>query len=207
MKPLVQEELRPEATGGIYRIGGPMLTLARMVVGTEASIAALLARLTLAVVMFPHCAQKVFGWFGGGGFSGTMNFFTETMHIPWIFALAAILAESLGAVALVLGVGTRVAAFAIATNMIVAGVTSHLQHGFFMDWFRNQNGEGFEYHLLALGLCAILLILGGGTASLDRRLSHRDGIQVNAGRPLGAAGWPGGDWQTISSASQTYAFE
>ena len=181
MKPLVQEEVQSGETGRDYRIGRQMRTLAGTVVGTEASIAALLARLTLAVVMFPHGAQKVFG--GGGGFSGTMNFFIETMQIPWIFALAAILAEFLGPVALALGVGTRIAAFAIATNMIVAAFSSHLQHGFFMDWFRNQNGEGFEYHLLAFGLCAILLVLGGGTASLDRRLSNRDGIQSNAGRP------------------------
>jgi putative oxidoreductase len=177
MKRLVQEELLSGETGHDDRIGRPLLKLARKVIGTEASIAALLARVMLAVVMFPHGAQKVFGWFGGGGFSGTMNFFTETMHIPWIFALAAVLAESLGPVALTLGLGTRVAAFAIAVNMIVAALSSHLQYGFFMDWFRNQNGEGFEYHLLALGLCAVLLVLGGGTASLDLRLSSRSGFE------------------------------
>jgi putative oxidoreductase len=191
MKPLIQEEVQSGETGRNYRIGRQMRKLAGTVLRTEASIAALLARLTLAVVMFPHGAQKVFGWFGGSGFSGTMNFFIETMHIPWIFALAAILAEFLGPVALALGVGTRIAAFAIATNMIVAALSSHLQHGFFMDWFRNQNGEGFEYHLLALGLCAILLVLGGGTASLDRRLSNRDDIQINAGRPAGGGQMPG----------------
>jgi putative oxidoreductase len=107
------------------------------------------------------------------GFSGTMNFFTETMHIPWIFALAAILAESLGPIALALGIGTRVAALAIAVTMTVAVLTSHLQHGFFMNWFGNQSGEGFEYHLLALGLCVILLLLGGGTASMDRKILDR----------------------------------
>ena len=125
--------------------------------------------------MFPHGAQKIFGWFGGGGFSGTMNFFTETMQIPWVLALAAILAESLGPIALVAGIGTRVAALAIATNMVVAALTSHAQNGFFMDWFRNQKGEGFEYYLLALGLCAVVLILGGGTASVDRKITGRNG--------------------------------
>jgi putative oxidoreductase len=177
MKPLVQEQLPPVEAGNDDRIGRQLLNVARTVIGTQASIAALSARLTLAVVMFPHGAQKVLGWFGGGGFSGTMTFFTETMHIPWIFALAAILAEFLGPVALALGIGTRVAAFAIAANMTVAALSSHLQHGFFMDWFRNQNGEGFEYHLLALGLCAVLLVLGGGTASLDRTISNRNGVK------------------------------
>ena len=105
------------------------------------------------------------------------------MHIPWILALAAILAEFLGPIALALGIGRASQHSRSPINMTVATLTSHLQHGFFMDWFRNQSGEGFEYHILALGLCAVLLVLGGGTASLDRRLSNRDGIQSNAGRP------------------------
>ena len=75
----------------------------------------LVARIVLAGVMLPHGAQKTVGWFGGYGFTGTMNFFTTTMHIPWVFALAAILAESVGAIALLAGLGTRLAAAAIAT--------------------------------------------------------------------------------------------
>ena len=168
MKTLIEQRLHTEQERAADNL---LQGLARATVGTQRSIAALVARFTLAVVMFPHGAQKVFGWFGGGGFSGTMNFFTDVMHIPWMLALAAILAEFLGPIALALGIATRVAAFAIAINMTVATLTSHLQHGFFMDWFRNQSGEGFEYHILALGLCAVLLILGGGTASLDRKLS------------------------------------
>jgi putative oxidoreductase len=121
--------------------------------------------------MFPHGAQKLLGWFGGYGFSGTMGFFTGNMGIPWIFALAAILAESLGSIALILGLGTRIAAAAIATNMVVAVLMSHLHTGFFMNWFGNQKGEGFEYHLLALGLAGALMIAGGGKASVDLALS------------------------------------
>ena len=117
--------------------------------------------------MFPHGAQKLFGWFGGHGFGSTMRFFTQTMGIPWIFALAAILAESLGAVALIGGICTRLAAAAVAIDMSVAVLTSHLHAGFFMNWFNNQKGEGFEYHLLAIGLAAALTMKGGGSACID----------------------------------------
>jgi len=130
------------------------------------------ARIVLAGVMLPHGAQKIFGWFGGYGFTGTMNFFTATMHIPWVFALAAILAESLGAIALLAGLGTRLAAAAIATNMVVAVLTSHLGNGFFMNWFGNQKGEGFEYHLLVVGLALVLMIQGGGRWSADGRITR-----------------------------------
>jgi putative oxidoreductase len=148
-----------------------MKNIISTILATEDDTAMLVVRLVLGGVMFPHGAQKLLGWFGGFGFNGTMGFFTGTMGIPWIFALAAILAESLGALALILGLGTRLAAAAVATNMVVAMLTSHLQAGFFMNWFGNQKGEGFEYHLLALGLAGALMIKGGGKASIDRALT------------------------------------
>lgn len=144
----------------------------RALVATRASSTALIARVALGAVMLPHGAQKVFGWFGGYGFTGTMSFFTDTMGIPWLFALAAVLAESLGALALLLGVGTRLAAMAIGTNMVVAALTTHVQNGFFMNWAGNQQGEGFEYHILAFALALILVVLGGGIASVDARLQR-----------------------------------
>jgi putative oxidoreductase len=153
------------STAGIFH------TVVRQLIGTQASVAGLVARLTLAAVMFPHGAQKTLGWFGGYGFSGTMNFFTETMHIPWVFALAAILAEAVGPLLLAAGLATRVAAFAIAANMFVAVATTHLQHGFFMNWFGNQKGEGFEYHILMIGLALVAMIQGGGRYSADRLLT------------------------------------
>src|SRR5204863_10138284 len=100
------------------------------------------------------------------------NFLITTMGIPWISALAAVLAESLGSIALIFGLGTRIAVAAIATNMVVAVLTSHLQAGFFMNWFGNQKGEGYEYHLLALGLAGVLMIRGGGKGSMDLVLSR-----------------------------------
>jgi len=45
--------------------------------------------------------------------------------------------------------------------------TSHFQHGFFMNWFGNQKGEGYEYFLLAMGISASLVFTGGGKFSLD----------------------------------------
>ena len=140
---------------------------------TNNNFAPTLARLTLGVVFFPHGAQKVLGWFGGYGFSGTMNFFTGSMHIPAVFAFLAILAEFAGALGLITGLLSRVAAFGIATNMVVAIVTVHGANGFFMNWFGNQKGEGFEYHLLAIGLALIVLIYGGGKASIDGLVARK----------------------------------
>lgn len=136
---------------------------------TGNELAPAIARLALGVTILPHGAQKTFGWFGGYGFTGTLQFFTETMHIPWIFALAAILAESVGGLALILGFASRGAALALGTVFIVAA-TTHAPHGFFMNWFGNQKGEGIEYFILALALVAIVAIRGGGSASVDRAL-------------------------------------
>ena len=140
---------------------------------TDSSLTGLILRVTLAVVMFPHGAQKVFGWFGGHGFKGTMKSFTGS-GIPTVFALLAIAAESLGPLALAVGLLTRVAAFGIACVMLVAIVTVHRLNGFFMNWEGNQKGEGFEYHLLALAMAISLIIVGAGAWSLDGALVSSD---------------------------------
>lgn len=140
---------------------------------TNNSSAALIARVVLGGVMFPHGAQKMLGWFGGYGFSGTMNYFTGTMHIPAVFAFLAILAEFAGALALIVGFTSRVAAFGIASVMAVAILMAHAANGFFMNWYGNQKGEGFEYHLLALALALIVMIYGGGKASVDAVIARR----------------------------------
>ena len=134
---------------------------------TNDEIAPLILRVLLAVVFFPHGAQKVLGWFGGHGFSGTMKFFTEGAHIPALFAFLAILAEFGGAIALFFGLLTRVSAFGIGTVMAVAVMKVHAANGFFMNWEGKQMGEGFEYHLLALAIALALMAQGGGKVSLD----------------------------------------
>ena len=144
---------------------------------TNNSFAPLFARLTLGIVMFPHGAQKALGWFGGHGFSGTMNFFTQQMHIPAPLAFLAIAAEFAGSLGLIFGCLSRVAAFGIATNMVVAILTVHASNGFFMNWYGAQKGEGFEYHLLAIGLALIVIVHGAGAASLDGLIGKRLGTK------------------------------
>jgi putative oxidoreductase len=145
----------------------------RKIIETDNDSAALVLRLMLAVVFFPHGAQKVFGWFGGAGFSGTMDAFTVKMGIPGVFAFLAILAESAGPLGLFLGLLTRIAAFGIFCNMAVAIFLVHLPHGFFMNWFGKQQGEGFEYHLLAIAITIALMLRGGGRWSVDGLIARK----------------------------------
>jgi putative oxidoreductase len=140
------------------------------VLATPHDLAPTIARLALGIVMFPHGAQKMLGWFGGYGFSATMGYFTHS-GIPGVFAFLAIMAEFLGSIGLIVGALSRVAAFGIAVNMAVAIATVHASHGFFMNWFGNQKGEGFEYHLLAIGLAAVVMVKGAGLLSVDRWIS------------------------------------
>jgi putative oxidoreductase len=143
-------------------------------IATTDDPAGLIARLVLGLVMFPHGAQKALGLFGGNGFAGTMGFFTGMMHVPAPLAFLAIIAEFLGSIALILGVLGRLAAFGILCNMVVATLMVHLSNGFFMNWMGNQKGEGFEYHLLAIGLALVVIWKGSGRYSVDRALTRRD---------------------------------
>src|SRR5580700_9343428 len=143
----------------------------RKIVGTTNDWTLTLLRLVLGVVFFAHGAQKALGWFGGYGFSGTMGFFTGMMHIPALFAVLAIAAEFLGGLGLIVGLLTRVAAFGIFCNMVVAVAMVHHQFGFFMNWAGSQKGEGYEYHLVLLAVLVVLMIRGAGAASVDRLFS------------------------------------
>jgi putative oxidoreductase len=134
---------------------------------TDDTWSILILRVMLGVVMFPHGAQKLLGWFGGFGFSGTLGFFTDKMGIPWIIAFLVIIGESFGAVGLIIGFLTRVSAFGIGCIMIGAIWLVHWPNGFFMNWFGKQTGEGFEYHLLVLAMSVALMIAGAGKWSVD----------------------------------------
>lgn len=140
---------------------------------TDAALAPFALRLLLAAVMFPHGAQKALGWFGGYGWSGTMGFLTGTVGLPSALAALVILLEFLGPVLLLVGAGTRAVAAGFAALMLGAIATVHAPNGFFMNWAGSQKGEGYEYHLLVLGITAALLLAGGGRWSLDRRLAAR----------------------------------
>jgi putative oxidoreductase len=145
----------------------------KKLVNTDNDIATLVIRVMLGVVFFPHGMQKLLGWYGGYGFAGSMGFFTDTLHIPVIFAFLAIMAEGLGSLGLITGLLTRVAAFGIGVNMVVAVYMLHWQHGFFMNWFGQQKGEGFEFHLLVIAMAVALIIKGGGALSVDRILAEK----------------------------------
>ena len=133
-----------------------------------------LVRLFLGVVMFPHGAQKLLGWFGGGGFSGTMQGMTG-MGLPAFIVFLVIIFEFFGSLALIFGCLGRLGALAILCVMLGAIFTVHLPNGFFMNWMNQQKGEGFEYHLLAIAMALAVLVGGSGRFSVDRALSDRGG--------------------------------
>jgi putative oxidoreductase len=143
----------------------------RKLIATDNDAAITVLRLVLGVVFFAHGAQKMLGWFGGYGFTGTMGFFTGMLHIPAVFAFLAIAAEFFGGLGLIVGLFTRVSAFGVFFNMLVAVAMVHHQFGFFMNWTGAQKGEGYEYHLLILATTVFLMIHGAGAASVDRLLS------------------------------------
>jgi len=135
---------------------------------TDANWVLTILRVVLGVVIFAHGAQKMLGWFGGYGFSGTMGFFTKSMRIPAPFAFLAICAEFFGGLGLILGLITRIAAFGVGVNMLVAIAAVHWKHGLFANWTGAQKGEGFEFHLLALAIVVAIIVQGAGALSLDR---------------------------------------
>ncbi|MEO6723776.1 MAG: DoxX family protein [Blastocatellia bacterium] len=141
----------------------------RKLFATNNDILPLILRLALGLVMFPHGAQKLLGWFGGGGFSATMQGMTS-MGLPAVIVFLVIMAESLGSLGLITGFLTRFSAFGITMVMLGAIVTVHSKVGFFMNWTGKQAGEGFEYHLLAIGIAIALMIRGGGALSVDRAI-------------------------------------
>lgn len=141
----------------------------RRLLATDNSVLPLIARLTIALVIFPHGAQKLLGWFGGGGWSGTMEFFTR-WGFPSFLVVLLILTESLGMLSLAAGFLGRFWAAVISVVMVIAVIKArHYQH-FFMNWYAQPRGEGFEYHLLVLGLALIVMIGGSGRWSVDRAM-------------------------------------
>jgi len=145
----------------------------RQLFQTDDSWTGLILRLTLGLVMFPHGAQKLLGWYGGFGFTGTMGIFTETMHLPWIVALLVIVGEFFGSLGLIAGLLTRFTAVSFMVIMLGAIITVHLQNGFFMNWSGKQLGEGYEYHLLVIGIGLALLVTGAGMWSVDKVMAER----------------------------------
>src|SRR5882724_9349217 len=147
--------------------------MANAFVRTNDDYAALVMRLFLGIVFFAHGAQKVLGWFGGYGASATLQGFAK-MGMPPVLTVLIMAAELGGGLLLIVGFLTRLAALGIGCVMLGAIVLVHSKVGFFMNWGGSQKGEGFEYHLLALGLAIALLIKGGGALSVDGALAGHD---------------------------------
>ena len=145
----------------------------RKLIATTDDYATLIIRFALAAVMFPHGMQKLLGWFGGYGFQATVEFFSSKLGVPAPVTVLVILAESLGAVALALGLVGRFMAFGIAATMVGAVLMVHGHVGFFINWSGQQGGEGYEYHLLALAMAVAVMIRGSGALSIDRVLQRR----------------------------------
>jgi putative oxidoreductase len=141
----------------------------KRLMSTSNDVSLTILRLFLGVVFFAHGAQKMLGWFGGYGYQGTMGFLTHMMPAPFAFLVIAL--EFFGGLGLIFGLLTRIPAFGIVVEMIGAIFMVHMKNGFFMNWAGTQKGEGFEYHLLAIAIAAVLLLRGAGAFSVDRALS------------------------------------
>ena len=139
---------------------------------TQNDLSLTFARLVLGVVFFAHGAQKLLGWFGGFGFSGTVGAFTK-MGMPVALVFFVIFVEFFGGLSMLFGLLSRLAGLGITALMIGAILTIHIHNGFFMNWIGRQKGEGFEFHLLAIALAVLILVHGAGALSLDRLLSSK----------------------------------
>jgi putative oxidoreductase len=140
---------------------------------TSNSYVLTILRLVLGILFFMHGAQKALGWFGGAGYSKTVDAFHAYMGIPEPLAVLAIAAELLGGLGLIVGLLGRVAAFGIFCTMVVAIFKVHLPNGVFMNWTGAQKGEGYEYHLLVIAITIAIMALGSGALSLDRLMAKR----------------------------------
>jgi putative oxidoreductase len=150
----------------------PVINALARLVETPAEIYLTACRLILGGVMLAHATQKVFGWFGGAGFSATVESFRSHLGIPLMFAVMAILAEFFGALGLIAGFLGRVASVCVIAVMVGAILLIHVDNGFFMNWTGAGRGEGYEYHLLAIAVALPILAKGSGASSIDGWLSR-----------------------------------
>lgn len=150
-----------------------MKKLVKTILTTNPNIGFSIARLTLGLVIFPHGAQKLLGLFGGYGYSSTMDFLTTQMGLSGITAFAIIIIEFIGSISLIIGFISRFWALSLAVMFMGIIYTTQLEYGFFMNWFGNQAGEGYEYSLLIIGLALTIIINGSGRWSIDNLISKK----------------------------------
>ena len=145
----------------------------KKIFATNENSSATIIRIVLGLILFPHGAQKLLGWFGGYGFDGTMGFLTGSVGLPWIIGFFVIIIEFFGALALIFGFATRIVSIGLIALFAGIVFTGHLNHGFFMNWSGQQKGEGYEYHLLVIGMALSLLVSGAGKWSADYAIQRR----------------------------------
>jgi putative oxidoreductase len=147
----------------------------QIILATPGDAGAAIARLALALILFPHGAQHALGWFGGYGFAGTFDWMTG-LGFPAPLAALAIVTELLAPIALFVGFAGRAAALG-TIGLMLGALSTHVEHGFFMNWFGSlpAGSEGFEYHLLVIALALVVVVRGSGAGSLDRHLAGRAG--------------------------------
>lgn len=140
------------------------------VFNSQAGVAALILRVPVGLVLAAHGAQKLFGWFGGGGLAGTAQWLSSIGIEPsYLMALLAGGAEFFGGLALVLGLLTRPAAVVAAFTMLVAIFSVHIDNGLFA------TDGGYEYALILMVALIALAVQGGGYLSVDKTLSQKTG--------------------------------
>lgn len=145
----------------------------KTILKTDNSIAPLFLRLSLGAVFFAHGSQKVLGWYSGPGFEKTLQIFATQAGFPYWLTVLLMAIEFGGSIGLIFGFFTRVCAFGIGGAMAICAYMNHLQNGFFMNWLGQQKGEGYEFHILVVGIALALLFKGSGLISLDRLLSKK----------------------------------
>ncbi|NJM25492.1 MAG: DoxX family protein [Bacteroidia bacterium] len=138
---------------------------------TSDQLSPALLRITLGLVVLAHGVQKLFGWFDGYGFSSTMSYFTDSVGLPWALGFFIVMLETAGALALIAGLATRLVALSYIGLAIGIVMKVHLGNWFFMNWFNNHAGEGYEFFILWVGIAVALVILGGGRYSLDKLIA------------------------------------
>ena len=150
-------------------------TQTRLIIPALAPLYGALSRLSYPMIRFfaglflvPHGAQKLFGWFGGGGLNATAEGFATRLGLEpgMFFAVLVGGTEFFGGLLLAVGFLTRPAAVAATILLAVAAFMVHLPNGFF-----NTNG-GYEYPLLWGIITLAIAFRGGGELSVDRAIGR-----------------------------------
>ncbi len=156
----------------------PVATIARAKgVSTVMNIAFLIVRLILGLSFMAHGTQKLFGWFGGYGITGTGDFFEGLGFRPGkAFAAVAAVGETLGGFLTLLGAGGALGPVLIVVVMLTAIGSVHYKKGFFV------NNGGWELNTAYIAAAVATAFAGNGVYSLDNWLGLQfltDPLQVS----------------------------